>query len=105
MPVKPGQAGVKQEMHKFKAGELHSGSKKGPVVTDRKQAIAIAMNQAGLSKQQMKKSAHGSGPFTDAEMKQGYKSMGKYNPATSPTGPTSDTTHDGYRTATGGKAS
>lgn len=101
MPVKQGQAGVKQEMHKFKAGELHSGSKKGPVVTDRKQAIAIAMNQAGLSKDQ-KKSAHGSGPFSDAEIKQGYKSLGKFNPATAPTGPTTDTVHKGYRTAGGG---
>ena len=49
MPVKPGRAGVKQEMHKFKKGTLHSGSKKGPVVTSRSQALAIALNQAGLS--------------------------------------------------------
>ena len=27
MPVSQGPASVKQEMHKFKAGELHSGSK------------------------------------------------------------------------------
>ena len=33
-------------LHEFKEGDLHSGSKKGPVVTDRKQAIAIALNQA-----------------------------------------------------------
>ncbi len=50
MPVKKGQAGVKQEMHKFKQGKLHSGSKKGPVVTNPKQAIAISLNEAGLSK-------------------------------------------------------
>lgn len=50
MPIKPGQAGVKQEMHKFKAGTLHSGSKKGPTVTKRSQALEIALNQAGLSK-------------------------------------------------------
>lgn len=50
MPVKPGRAGVKQEMHKFKAGTLHSGSPKGPVVTKRSQALAIALHQAGLTK-------------------------------------------------------
>jgi hypothetical protein len=50
MPVKQGKEGVRQEMHKFKAGTLHSGSKKGPVVTSRKQAVAIALNQAGMSK-------------------------------------------------------
>lgn len=30
-------------MSEFKRGELHSGSKTGKVVTDRKQAIAIAL--------------------------------------------------------------
>lgn len=50
MPVKPGRAGVKQEMHKFKEGTLHSGSKRGPVVTSRKQAIAISLKEAGLSR-------------------------------------------------------
>jgi hypothetical protein len=50
MPVKRGQAGVRQEMHKFKQGKLHSGSKSGPVVTSRKQAVAIAMSQAGLAR-------------------------------------------------------
>ncbi len=41
---------VEQTLHEFKHGELHSGSKKGPKVVDRKQAIAIALRQAGLSK-------------------------------------------------------
>lgn len=36
---------VKGVMHEFKHGELHSGSKKGPVVTSRKQAIAIALSE------------------------------------------------------------
>ena len=49
MPVTPGREGVRQEMHKFKHGQLHSGSSKGPVVTDRQQAIAIALSEAGLS--------------------------------------------------------
>jgi hypothetical protein len=32
-------------MHKFKHGELHSGSKNGPQVKNRKQAIAIMMSE------------------------------------------------------------
>lgn len=32
-------------MHKFKHGTLHSGSKKGPKVKNRKQAIAIMMSE------------------------------------------------------------
>lgn len=50
MPVSKGEKGVKQEMRKFKAGSLHSGSKHGPVVTSRKQAVAIALKEAGLSR-------------------------------------------------------
>jgi hypothetical protein len=37
-------------MKRFKAGTLHSGSKKGPIVTKRSQALAIAMSEAGLSR-------------------------------------------------------
>ena len=32
-------------MHKFKHGQLHSGSKHGPKVKSRKQAIAIKMSE------------------------------------------------------------
>ena len=41
-------AKVKKVMKEFKAGTLHSG-KKGPVVKSRKQAIAIALSEAGMS--------------------------------------------------------
>lgn len=41
---------VKTEMHKFGQGKLHSGSKKGPVVTNPKQAIAISLSESGQSK-------------------------------------------------------
>jgi len=50
MYKKGGQAKVKKVMKEFKKGELHSGSKKGPVVKSRKQAIAIALSEAGKSK-------------------------------------------------------
>lgn len=36
---------VKKVMHEFKHGELHSGSKRGPRVKNRKQAIAIALSE------------------------------------------------------------
>jgi len=42
-------AKVSKVMKEFKAGTLHSG-KKGPVVTSKKQAIAISLSEAGLSK-------------------------------------------------------
>lgn len=37
-------------MGEYKAGKLHSGSKKGPEVRNPKQAIAIALSEAGKSK-------------------------------------------------------
>ena len=37
-------------MSEFKAGTLHSGSKKGPVVKSRKQAVAIAVSEARRKK-------------------------------------------------------
>lgn len=37
---------VGKVMHEFKAGTLHSGSKHGPKVTKRKQAVAIALSEA-----------------------------------------------------------
>jgi hypothetical protein len=37
---------VQKVMREFKAGKLHSGSKKGPVVKSRAQAVAIALSEA-----------------------------------------------------------
>ena len=51
-----GMAKVGKVMHEYKAGTLHSG-KGGPVVKSKKQAVAIAMSQAGMAKKPMKKSA------------------------------------------------
>lgn len=41
-----GQKKVKKVMEEFKEGALHSGSKKGPVVKNQKQAVAIALSEA-----------------------------------------------------------
>lgn len=46
MPKGRGQATIKDVMHKFKRGDLHSGSKTGPKVKSRKQAIAIAISES-----------------------------------------------------------
>jgi hypothetical protein len=49
MPVHKGPDCVGEEMHRFKKGEMHSG-KGGKVVTDSKQAKAIALSACGESK-------------------------------------------------------
>lgn len=62
--VKPA-AKVGKVMGEFAKGNLHSGSKKGPEVTDRKQAVAIALSEA--KKAPMKKANGGTVRMTDAE--------------------------------------
>lgn len=37
---------IEKVMHEFKEHKLHSGSKKGPIVTNPKQGIAIALSEA-----------------------------------------------------------
>lgn len=43
-------AKVSKVMKEYKAGTLNSGSKKGAIVKSPKQAIAIALSSAGMSK-------------------------------------------------------
>ena len=43
---KKGAYKIPKVMREFKAGELHSGSKSGPVVKSREQALAIALSEA-----------------------------------------------------------
>lgn len=52
-----GKAKVEKVMHEYKAGKLKSGKKgpgKGPVVKSKKQAVAIAMSEAGMAKKKKK---------------------------------------------------
>jgi hypothetical protein len=46
---------IAKVIREFKEGELHSGSKSGPMVKDRSQAQAIALSEAGMSKKKGKK--------------------------------------------------
>ena len=45
---------VAKVMREYDAGKLHSGSKKGPKVKGKKQALAIALSEAGISKKRSK---------------------------------------------------
>jgi ribosomal protein L21E len=54
MATKKQQAKVGKVMHEYKTGTLHSG-KGGKVVKSRKQAVAISLSEAGLSKKKTKK--------------------------------------------------
>ena len=56
MPATPKQKRkVKRVMHEFKEGELRSSS--GDKVKKRKQAVAIAMSESGLSRKRPRKKA------------------------------------------------
>ena len=52
-PAKKRQAKVKKVMKEFKQGKLKSGGS-GKKVKNRKQAIAIALSEAGVSKKKRK---------------------------------------------------
>ena len=45
-----GKQKIKKVFNEYGKGELHSGSKKGPIVKNQKQAIAIALSEASMSK-------------------------------------------------------
>lgn len=80
VPVFKNGGKVAKVMREYKKGELHSGSKKGPVVKDRKQAVAIALSEARKAGAKIPKKAEG-GIFNDENL--AYKSKGpktRYTP-------------------------
>ena len=54
---------VRKVMREYKAGKLHSGSKKGPMVKNPKQAMAIALSEARKAGEKVVKKSRG-GPTT-----------------------------------------
>ena len=64
---------VAKVMREYKAGELHSGSKKGPVVKNRKQAIAIALSEARKAGEKVAKKAKGGEIFSTEYLAYGDK--------------------------------
>lgn len=51
---KKAQRKVRKVMREYEEGKLHSGSKKGPKVKSKRQALAIALSEAKLSKKNKK---------------------------------------------------
>lgn len=51
---KKAQRKVHKVMKEYEEGALHSGSKKGPKVKSKRQALAIALSEAKLSKKNKK---------------------------------------------------
>lgn len=63
-------------MHKFKHGKLHSGSKTGKKVTNRKQAVAIMLSEkrqaeGGKKEYQSKNKGLDTGPSTKTRKRHG----------------------------------
>ena len=54
MAAKKKSKKVEKVMTEFKEGKLHSGSKKGPVVSNPKQGIAIALSEARKAGEKVK---------------------------------------------------
>ena len=66
----PQKETIERVMHEFKHGELRSGTS-GPKVKSRKQAVAIALSEAGASDQQTPKQNEGHLRHTKAKERRG----------------------------------
>lgn len=60
-------AKVGKVMGEYKEGKLHSGSKKGPEVTNRKQAVAIALSEARKAGAKIPMKKYGGGSISDKD--------------------------------------
>ena len=82
MPIRPagfakgGMNKVSKVMSEYKEGKLHSGSKKGPVVKNRKQAVAIALSEARKAGAKIPKKAEGGIFSTEYMASKGPKTRG-----------------------------
>lgn len=54
-----------QVMHKWKSGQLHSGSEKGPKVTNQDQAVAIMLSEKRKAAGKPEYRAHHGGNLQD----------------------------------------
>lgn len=63
------RAVMQKDMHKYKHGTLHSGSKHGPVVKSRKQAVKIALEQSGQSRDSKKRKRKRKGGNLESRLK------------------------------------
>ena len=68
-------------MGEFKAGTLHSGSKKGPEVTNPKQAVAIALSEARKAGAKLPVKKQLGGTLTEAERRLLQTDMNDMGPA------------------------
>lgn len=72
--AKGGMSKVGKVMREYKEGKLRSGSKKGPKVKSREQAVAIALSEARKAGAKIPKKAEG-GVFNDENLAYGSKKV------------------------------
>ena len=79
-------------MHKWKEGQLHSGSKKGPIVKGQKQAVAIMLSEKkeaakGKEEYMPKKQALNKGGKVEKPSNRAMMTQNLAETAANPTGP------------------
>lgn len=72
-----GAAKIAKVMGEFKSGALHSGSKKGPEVTNPKQAVAIALSEARKAGAKIPVKKYGGGRMSESTSSRPVDSKGR----------------------------